>query len=202
MNEPSENALDAYIRENRLKYSEPALRQAAIAAGNSPEAVDAALARHRPDPTAGAERRAASLVLRLYLVGFVLLTVAMLLNAASSGFNSYGGIGIAVVVWGIVVLLGYGAARIWIASRRVGLIVVGVVLALSGLATLGSGGPASMLSFLGGFILVVAAIVLGSRMERQLSNAMPILLAVPVLIILALGGACVATGLPFGGYGQ
>ena len=81
-----------------------------------------------------------------------------------------------------------------------GLIVVGGILALTGLATLGGGGPLSMLSFLGGVVLVVAAVVLGSRIERQVSNAMPILLAVPVLILLALGGACVATGLPFGTY--
>ena len=197
--DPAANSLDAYIRENRLRYSEPALRSAAIAAGNSPEAVDAALARYRPDPGAGAGSRATKVILGIYVAVFAVLGLPMVLSSLGlAGGQAYGGIVIALIVWGVVMAVGFGASMIWVRSRRAGLIVVGVIVGLAGLALLGGGGTGAMLAFIGGVVLVVAAIALGSRLDR-LSASMPVMLSVPILIALALGGACVATGIPFPG---
>ena len=78
----AESPIDAYVRANHLRYSEAAIRQALLAAGNQPDAVDAALARFRGDPgTVGAGRRWAKVLLWIYIGGFALLSIAMFANA-------------------------------------------------------------------------------------------------------------------------
>ena len=46
--------------------------------------------------------------------------------------------------------------------------------------------------------MVGAAIAFGERLDQGFSTSAPVMLSVPLLILLALGGACVATGLPLG----
>jgi hypothetical protein len=194
---PGESPIDAYVRENHLRYSEPAIRQALLAAGNQPAAIDAALARYRGDPgSIGAGRRSARILLVIYLGVFALLSVGMFANAARFAGNSYGSIGLAIAVWAVVVAAGYGLSMIWVASRRAGLIIGGLVVALVGLSMMGGSGIAGPAMLVVGVAMVVAAIAFGERIDRGLSTSAPVLLSVPLLILLALGGACVATGLP------
>ena len=196
---PGESPMDAYVRQNHLRYSEAAMRQALLAAGNQPEAVERALARYRGDPgSADAGRRSRRILLFIYLGVFALLSVGMLLNASEFGGQAYGSIGLAIFVWAIVVAAGYGISMIWVASRRVGLLLAGLVVALYGLSLLNGGGFAGVVVIIIGLVPVGAAIAFGDRVDRGLSTSLPVLLSVPILIILALGGACVATGLPLG----
>ncbi len=194
---PGENPLDAYVRQNHLRYSEVAMRQALLAAGNQPDVVERALARYRGDPgSAGAGRRAAKLLLFIYLGVFALLSVGMVLNVNAQSGGAYGSALLAIIVWGIVVAAGYGLSMIWVRSRRVGLGLGGLVVAMIGLSLMGGAGIAGVVVIGVGIAMVGAAMAFGERIDEGLSNSAPVLLSVPLLILLALGGACIATGLP------
>lgn len=194
---PGESPIEAYVRQNRLRFSEPAIRQALLAAGNPPEVVDRALARHRRDPgSAGASRRAARLLLFIYLGVFALLSVGMILNVNAQSGDVYGSALLAVLVWAIVAAAGYGLSMIWVRSRRVGLLLGGLVVGVIGLSLIG-GGIAGVAMIVVAVAMVAAAIAFGERIDSGFSTSAPVLLSVPLLILLALGGACVATGLPF-----
>ena len=196
---PGESPIDAYVRQNNLRYSEAAMRQALLAAGNQPDVVERALGGYRGDPrSAGAGRRSAKILLFIYLGVFALLSVAMLANASEFGGQAYGSMGLAIAVWAIVVAGGYGLSMIWVASRRVGLIVAGFLVAFVGLSLLGGAWIAGAASITVGIAMVGAAVAFGDRVDRGLSASVPVMLSVPLLILLALGGACVATGLPLG----
>ena len=194
---PGESPIDAYVRQNHLRYSEAAMRQALLAAGNPPDAVDRALARYRGDSgSVGAGRRTAKLLLVIYLAAFALLSVAMIANVDAQSGQFYGSALLAVIVWAIVVAGGYGLSMIWVASRRIGLLLAGLVVGFIGLSLLGGGGIAGVALIVAGLAMVSAVVAFGERIDTGLSTSAPVLLSVPLLILLALGGACVATGLP------
>jgi hypothetical protein len=198
---PGESPIDAYVRENHLRFSEAAMRQALLAAGNPPDAVERALGRYRGDPgSAGAGRRSARLLLVIYLGVFALLSVAMLANAGRIGVETYGSIGLVIVVWAIVVAVGYGLSMIWVASRRLGLLLAGLVVALIGVSISGGAGIAGPAAIIAGLAMAGAAIAFGDRIDRGLSTSLPVMLSVPLLILLAIGGTCIATGLPLGNF--
>lgn len=197
---PGESPLEAYVRENHLRFSEPAMRSAALAAGNSPAAVEAALARYRrPDPNRGAGTRAARMLLVAYVAAFVVLGIGMLTNSVTQGGDIIGGIWLALIVWAIVLGVGYGVSMIWIASRRTGLIVIGIVIAFFGLSFLGAGGLAGPISLIVGIGMVVGALAFGGGFGREVGPSIPVLLSVPLLLLVALAGTCIATGIPIPG---
>jgi hypothetical protein len=88
---------------------------------------------------------------------------------------------------------------IWVSSRRLGLVIVGGIAALWGLGSLSFGGIGALLLFGAGLVAVVGAILFSNRVGRDVSTSMPVLLSIPLLILLAIGGACVATGFPIPG---
>jgi hypothetical protein len=191
-----------YVRVNRDAFTEDALRQAALSAGNSPADVEAAIAATRAGVPRPADRgRAARIVVTWYVGVFAVLALLMLLNPANhtSGFGDISGIGT------LILLLSLGAALIaslvWIASRRVFVALVGVGVILTGLSLISGGGttsgllPALAWIVVGVVILAVAARV-GLRPGVPASPSMELLLLIPMLMLLAVGGVCVASGLP------
>jgi hypothetical protein len=196
---PAQGSLDAYVRENHLRYSETALREALLAAGHPRDAVDAALARHRGDAgSVGQGRSWARLLFFIYLGVFALFSVGMLTNIGSPEFQ-YAGSFLAIVIWAIVLAAGYGLSMIWVRSRRAGLVIMGAAVALYGASSAGSGGLAGPVALVIGLAIIGAAIAFGDRFGRAFSTSAPVILSIPLLILLALGGACVATGLPIPG---
>ena len=191
-----ESPLETYIRANAGRYSEAALRRAALAAGNDPRLVDAALARYGHDAGRTATRTATRATRIVYLVAFVVLSLGMFLNGVTNAGDSYGGTFLAIVVWGVVLALGYAAAHLWLASRRAGLLVLGLIVALAGFASLGMGGAGPILVLATGLAVMAAAFRFGGQVAPAMSTSLPVLLSVPLLIVLALGGMCIATGLP------
>jgi drug/metabolite transporter (DMT)-like permease len=195
------DALDAYIRENHLRYSEAALREAALAAGNSPEAVEAALARYRAVPDrVRAERRAARQLLIAYVAVFGVLTAGMLIHMLTSADDAYAGfevVGIGVLAF--TLFLGYALSSVWLSNRRTAVFVLGLIIGLVGLVSTSSGGFLAVVLLVVGVAMVGAAVAFGHRLAEGF-GALPIVLySVPLLMLLAIGGTCVATGLPVPG---
>jgi hypothetical protein len=195
--------LEAYIAANYHRYSEAAIRQSALAAGNDPRAVDALLDRYRGHPAPpGAGKRAARYLVYGYVAVFAVLTVGMIINSLGLVGGGLGGAALTgIVVLAVTLGVGYGLSMIWVSSRRLGLVIVGGIAALWGLGSLSFGGIGALLLFGAGLVAVVGAILFSNRVGRDVSTSMPVLLSIPLLILLAIGGACVATGFPIPGGG-
>jgi hypothetical protein len=101
--------IDAYLREHGSKYTTDALRQQLIAAGHDVAEVDAALreagATHGAQLSESGGRRGRFWLWAIGLhVGALAVATVWILNGATS--QTY--VGIAVVVLGIVLLIGLG----------------------------------------------------------------------------------------------
>jgi hypothetical protein len=125
--------LEGYLRANRATVTEDALRRAALSAGHSPEAVDAALTATRD---VAAPASGGSVVRRIflsYLAVYLILDVLMLVNPANkqSGFLGDAS-GIGIVILSVALGGGFLASLIWIASRQAFWLLVGVGIALAG----------------------------------------------------------------------
>jgi hypothetical protein len=187
--------LGVYLGANWGRYSEAALREQALAQGHAPEAVDAAMAevRARQAPVSARGRGVARTILIAYGATFLVLTAGMLLNTTYDDHLFSAGAG--VFVLGIALVLGLVVSSVWVVSRRGFVVALGAVVALVAL----TGG--FMAEPLGFVLLAVAAVfvVAGLAVRRtplQVTSSTALLLSVPMLILLVVGGICVASGLP------
>jgi hypothetical protein len=201
-----ESDLEAYIRSNRAGYTEDALRRAAIAAGHPPDAVEAALAATRSAGGDVDRGRIARNIFLAYLATYLILDVLMLINPANnrgSGFlGDVRGIGVVVLSMGLGAA--FVASLVWVASRRVFVGLIGIGIALSSLASFASSLGGGSSGF--GVVLAIAGVGVGAAMTfaaarfgRTAAPASPtkeLLLVVPILLLLAIGGTCVVSGLP------
>lgn len=106
--------LEAYLEANRSKFTDDALRDAAVTGGWEASTVDAALGRVREaELSAPTKARARRLVRWLYIGGFVALSIGMILNIAAAAAI---GIPILAATLGLAYFLG----SVWMGSRRVG----------------------------------------------------------------------------------
>ena len=198
----SRPALEAYVAANAGKYTDEALLDTLVAAGYPLADVRTALAgaasHLRPQRTGPRAFRA---VILAYAVVFTLLSAGMLLNSRSRGYlmpDPEGGIRILALALGVA----FVASLIWVASRRLFVILILLGIALYGLTAITQGGDS--------IVVALAAIVLGlggtiallrrppeagTRRQTELS----LLLALPVILLLGVGGICVASGLPIPG---
>lgn len=194
--------LEAYVAANAGRYTDEALHDTLVAAGYPAADVRAALAgaasHLRPQRTGPRALRA---VIIAYAVVFALLSAGMLLNGRSPAYlmpDAEGGIGILALSLGVA----FVASLIWMASRRLFVILILLGIALYGLTGITQGGD--------GIVVALAAIVLGlggtvvllrrppdagTRRETEIS----LLLALPVILLLGVAGICVASGLPIPG---
>lgn len=189
--------LETYIRENRDAFTEDALRRQALAAGHPHDAVEAALTATRTAEVPVDRGRVVRNVFLVYLAVYLILDVLMLINPAIQTSGYMRGIGI------IVLSIGLGAAFIaslvWIASRRLFIGLVGLGIAIFSIFSLSSAGVVDIVAPLGLAALGVGLAVAAARLGRTGAPASPsiqLLLVVPVLLLLAVGGTCVISGLP------
>jgi hypothetical protein len=93
--------------------------------------------------------------------------------------------------------VGFVGSLIWIASRRGFFLVLGAVLALYGITAIGNrdliGGGVFALA---GIALAVAAFRFRGGSRAPSSASMEVLVSIPLLILLAVGGTCLVSGLP------
>ena len=106
--------LEAYLAANRSKFTEDALRTAAVASGWEVSTVDAALGRVREaERSAPTKARARRIVRLLYVGGFLALSIGMILNVAA-------GAAIGIPILGATLGTAYFFGSVWMRSRRVG----------------------------------------------------------------------------------
>jgi hypothetical protein len=189
--------LEGYLRANRATVTEDALRRAALSAGHSPEAVDAALTATRD---VAAPASGGSVVRRIflsYLAVYLILDVLMLVNPANkqSGFLGDAS-GIGIVILSVALGGGFLASLIWIASRQAFWLLVGVGIALAGLSALANSPIAAIVGVGIGGALALASLTYGRGRSAPSAASAELLVSMPLLILLVIGGACVATGLP------
>jgi hypothetical protein len=194
-------ALNAYVSEHAGKYTDEAIRDALVKAGYPPEDVRTALANAGSHLVfQSAAPRAVRTILMAYVAVFALLSAGMLVNGRPAGYlmpNAAGGIGIlaGTMVFAFVVSL------IWVASRRVFAILV--ALAIGGFAALGLGPGVRINAFnVVPIVLAVVVVIFVLRLPRT-AGARPetlgVLLAVPIILLVGVAGACLATGMPIPG---
>jgi hypothetical protein len=203
---PAADPIDSYIAANEGRFTDDALTFALVAAGHSPDAVAAGLARARARTRAGSPKnrpRAVRAILIAYGVGFALLSAGMLLNTAPrSSFTPTALGGIAVL--GVTLLVALALSAIWLATQRGFAIIVLIVVALGsvgGLTAGGGVGPIALAVAVGSIALAVVLIRRGSKGTAAAESTLGVLLALPVILLLAVAGLCVATGLPIPGGG-
>ena len=191
--------LDAYVAANAGRFTDEVLYSTLVAAGHSPEDVRAALAsasaRLRPRSAAP---QAVLRILLSYGAVFALLSAGMLLNGRPAGYlmpDTGEGIRILAISLGVALV----ASLIWVASRRffaLGALALFVAYVLG--ATVGSG-LLALLSLVA--VLVVGGVVLvrQPRVSGIGQASLALLLAIPLLMLLVVGGICLASGLPIPG---
>lgn len=193
----SETDLEAYMRANRAALTEEALRRAALAAGHTPEAVAAALTATRDQSVPPATGAVVRRVFVIYLAVYVILDVLMLVNPANQGSGFLGDArALGIVILSVALGAGFIASLVWIANRRAFWFMIGLLLAVSGLTSMANNGVAGIVSLVAGGVLIGLTVLLARRGGSTSTPSRELLLSMPLLILLVVGGACVASGLP------
>jgi hypothetical protein len=198
--------LTEYFTANRGRFTDEALVDAARRGGYPDDQIQTVLAERRAAEVAPPVRsRAIRRIVIAYVVVYALLDLGMLANAGkTAGYlmpSAIGGIGILTASLGVALV----ASLVWMASRR----AFGVLLFV-GLTLVTIGGPltylsnpqyASPTSFIPPAIgiLGVVWLVWSRRSDPAVPAGPPsmeLLLVVPLLLLLGVGGLCLASGLP------
>jgi hypothetical protein len=186
-----DSQIDAYIRENRGRYTREAVRQQLIAAGHAPEAIDAAWERVARASPATPQRPAGW---RPGWREFLILLVVGAIGAAIVWANEpYGAGAIAPVVYAVILSVGFGvaklisilvdrgnavAAAVILAILAVGAVYLGVINSLSPIAL-------AMAAIVG--VLAVLLVTLGPG-NRRLTGMIGA--GLPILVWLVVTGTC------------
>ena len=178
-----------YIQANRTRYTREAIREQLIAAGHDPRAVDAEL-----ESSAGQYAESTRPVgWRPRWREFLVLVVLGAIGAAFVWADeTYGGGGFAVVVYVIIVSIGFGLAKVLsIAIDHGSIMTVAVLVAVLGIgATLFfAGGPSPIALLVAAPAAMLAGLLLYFR-SRNPRAAGAIGAALPILVWLAITGTC------------
>jgi hypothetical protein len=201
--EPSD--LETYIRLNRRGVTEDVLRRQALAAGHSREAVEAALAATRSAGDPVDRGRVTRNLFVMYLAVYLILDGLILINPANNrGSGFLGDVrGIGILVLSMALGAAFVASLIWVTSRRrfIGLVGIGIaVMSLTTVASaLGADAPGAILIPIAGVGVGAALAFAAARVGRSGPPPSPsaeLLMVVPILLLLAVGGSCVLSGLP------
>ena len=191
----TDQTLEAYFAANRDTVTEDVLTAEAKAAGHTEEAIQQAWIAVKgglPPPRGG---RAARYVLMAYGITFGILSLLMLLFSSGNRgeFIPTGAGGIAVLAGALLACL--VASAIWIGSRRAFWSIV-ALLAIPAVLSAISSSPIWAVALAVG----IAALLWfewrpGSRDVGPRAD-LSVLLVVPILLLLGVAGACLASGLP------
>ena len=202
----SQDTLRSYIEVHGGAFTDEALTRALADAGHADADIQAALAEYRSARAAGPIRgRAIRAIAIAYVAVYALLSVGMLANSRSpTEFMPSAGGGILILTASLIVT--FVISMIWVASRWAFGFLVFLGLTLSSLAGFGAfvGAPQynSPAVFVPLAIGVLGLIWLIRRRNAGKSGGgvtFEVLLAIPILLLLGVGGACLATGLPIPG---
>lgn len=195
--------LKAYVDANAGRFTDETITAELTRAGYAPEDVRAALADAAGRGLGAAPTgRAVRTILVAYVVTFALLSLGMLTNAGRS-FGSYmpdAIPGIAILAGGLG--LAFAGSLFWIASRRGFALLIALLLGISGVSSIVSAGQGGSNGLTGVVLLAIAIgiVVLVFRAKSAPTGrstvTFGVLLAIPVLLLLVVGGICVASGLP------
>jgi hypothetical protein len=189
--------LEAYIRANRTTFTEEALRREALAAGYPAADVDATLVATREVGVPASGGRAAGRIFVAYLVTYLILVLGMLVNPAISNGSSFIDVrGLGIVILSMALGVGFVGSLIWIASRRGFFLVLGVVLAIYGVTSFRNDAFSGVVFAIGGGLLALVALRLRRGARAPSSPSMEVLMSMPLLILVAVGGTCLVSGLP------
>ena len=198
---PSQTALETYVAANAGRYTEEALYSTLVAAGYPADDVRVALASAAANLLPRRTRpRAVQTILIAYVVVFAVLSAGMLLNHRTGGYlmpNAGGGIAILATSLGVC----FVASLIWVASRRLFVILLLIFIALYGFGAL-TRGSGSLFSLVIVAFAVGGVVVLLRRPRPAGAVGEPelaLLLVLPLLFLLGVAGICVASGLPIPG---
>jgi hypothetical protein len=199
--EPDTTAdLGAYVAANAGKFTDEVLYSTLVAAGHAPEDVRSALARasSRLRPQSAAPK-AVRRILLSYVAVFALLSAGMLLNGRPAGYlMPTHDAGIQILAWSLGVTL--VASLIWVASRRWFSLCAAALFVAWALGASTSSGLVALVGLV--IVLVVGGVVL-VRQPRQPAiggeATLALLLAIPMLMLVVVGGICVVSGLPIPG---
>jgi len=142
--------IEAYLREHGARYTSNALRQQLIAAGHDATEVEEALRAteatraSEASETRGLRRRFWLGVLLLHVSALVIATVWILLGSTTQSY-----VGLAIVVLGIVLLIGVGVSGLiggTLLGRGIGaaLVVPAISALLLGGTCMAMAGPVSL----------------------------------------------------------
>jgi hypothetical protein len=200
MTDKGDSSLEAYIRANRGLYTEAALRSQALAAGHSPDAVDAALAATRDLQQPVNVGRVVRRVFLIYLAVYLILDALIFINPANRDSGFLGDLrGIGILILSLALGGGFVASLVWIASRRGFFFVIGCGLVLYGISLLTGYQPTLFVALVVvglGMALALAALRYRRTSAARSGVSVELLMLMPLLILLAVGGACVVSGLP------
>jgi len=193
---PTTEKLQAYVDANAGRYTDAAITAELLKAGYAPDAIAAALARAASrGQVAPPTGRAVRTILVAYLITFAVLSLGMFLNARSITGQYMPDAAGAVAILGASLGAAFVASLFWISSRRLFMIAIAAVLGLAGVGSLGSG--------VAGLVMLGVAVGIGVLAVRSSSGQpggapveLGVLLVVPFLLLLVVGGICVASGLP------
>jgi hypothetical protein len=192
--------LDSYVAANAGRFTDEVLYATLVAAGHPPEDVRSALAsasaQLRPKSAAP---QAVRRILVAYIAVFALLSVGMLLNHRPPGYlapTAWGGIQILAGSLGFAVV----ASLAWVASRAFfGALILALIVAYA----LGASTASGWFALIGLVTVLVIGGVVIRRQPRQpgvgAEASLALLLAIPMLMLFAVAGICVASGLPIPG---
>jgi hypothetical protein len=190
--EAAMDSLRGYIAEHGGRLTDEAMTRALLEAGHEEGDIQTALAAYRAAETAGPVRsRAIRAITIAYVTVYVLLSAGMLANSRPPGYlmpDARGGI----VILTVSLAIAYIGSMIWVASRRAFGILAVAVLALGSL----TGGLAiAPIGVIGLIWLLRRRTAVGQDRETRFE----VLLAIPIVLLLGVGGLCVASGLPLPG---
>jgi len=197
MSEPSDPAMQAYIQANAGRFTDEALVDALVQAGHDPAAARAAVAAAAAGQVGRTSRsKAVRSIVIAYIAVFAILSVGMLANSGGvpGEFVPAGGGGIAVLAASLGVA--FGLSMIWVASRRAFLLGFALILGLIGVGGLAASGIFAVIPLVIAIGIVIVVFRSGPAPAGPSTTTVGVLLVIPLLLLLAVGGACVASGLP------
>ena len=195
--------LKAYVDANAGRFTDETITAELTRAGYALDEIRTALttaaARGIAGPPTG---RAVRTILAAYLATFAILSLGMLANSGISRDHLLPDAngGIAILAGSLAVA--FVVSLIWVASRRGFVLLVALFLGAGGVSAVGSVGAGGS-GGLAGVVLLGIAIGIGVLVLRakpaptgRSTVTFGLLLAIPVLLLLVVGGICVASGLP------
>jgi hypothetical protein len=196
--------LDAYVTANAGRFTDDALYGALVAAGHSPDEARAALARGRTLTPERAAPRARRTILIAYFGVFALLSIGMLLNGRGRGYlmpDAAGGIALLAGSLGVALV----ASLVWVASRQLFTLFVALIIVAYALLAITSGAGGLPLGLVIVFVIGGGFVFLARRRSAGISGGgavqtdIAVLLLLPMLLLIAIAGICVASGMPIPG---